>query len=67
MSLLAKTEPADPAPIMMKSYVSRSFWALGLAFFVLDNLANIKDLGSNETQSRVAGPNLPFYPFPICH
>ena len=24
MSLLAKTEPADPAPIMMKSYVSRS-------------------------------------------
>ena len=43
------------------------FWALGLAFFILDNLRDIRDLGSNEAQSRVAGPTLPFYPFPICH
>ena len=47
--------------------VIAGFWALGLAFFVLDNLSNIKDLGSNKTQSRVAGPNISFYPFPICH
>ena len=47
--------------------VIAGFWALGLAFFILDTLANIKDLGSNETQSRAAGPNLPFYPLPICH
>ena len=47
--------------------VIAGFWALGLAFFVIDKLANIKHLGSNETQSRVVGPNLPFYPFPICH
>ena len=31
------------------------------------SLNDIKDVGSSETQSRVAGPNLPFYPFPICH
>ena len=47
--------------------VIAGFWALGLAFFILDNLRDIRDLSSNEAQSRVAGPTLPFYPFPICH
>ncbi len=47
--------------------VIAGFWALGLAFFILDNLGNISNLGSNETQSRIAQPNIPFYPFPICH
>ena len=47
--------------------VIAGFWTLGLAFFILDNLGNIRNLGSNETQSRIARPNLPFYPFPICH
>ena len=47
--------------------VIAGFWALGLAFFVLDNLGDIRDLSSNEAQSTVAGPTLPFYPFPICH
>ena len=47
--------------------VIAGFWALGLAFFVLDNLGDIRDLSSNEAQSRVAEPTLPFYPFPICH
>ena len=44
-----------------------SFWAMGLAFFILDNLAEIRDVGSSEVKSRVPVPNLPFYPFPICH
>ena len=44
-----------------------SFWAMGLAFFILDNLDEIRDVGSSEVKSRVAVPNLPFYPFPICH
>ena len=47
--------------------VIAGFWAIGLAFFVLDNWGDIRDLSSNEAQSRVPGPTLPFYPFPICH
>ena len=47
--------------------VIAGFWAIALAFFVLDNWGDIRDLSSNEAQSRVAGPTLPFYPFPICH
>ena len=44
-----------------------SFWTIGLAFFILDNLNEIRNVGSSEAKSRVAAPNLPFYPFPICH
>jgi hypothetical protein len=47
--------------------VLAGFWALGLVFFILDNLGDNRDLDSNESQSRIAGPTLPLYPFPICH
>lgn len=52
-------------PIVLTVIVG--FWALGLVFFILDNLGDIRDLDSNESQSRIAGPTLPLYPFPICH